>query len=200
MHVFRSSGRLVALATIACTVVMLPTVALAAASHSPMTDVPIVQSMPRCTMPGLDIWLDTNGSGTAGGSYYYLEFTNLSGHACSLVGYPWVRAINFANAWLGSAASRNVAGAPKVVSLSDGTKATGLPPIGAKATATSVLKITDVGVFSASACHHLTAVALEVATGNHIAPKIIPFPFVACARNGPVYLHVGAWEKGILPA
>jgi hypothetical protein len=40
----------------------------------------------------------------AGSIYYHLEFTNLSGRACTLVGYPGVSAINLSGHQLGSAA------------------------------------------------------------------------------------------------
>ena len=34
------------------------------------------------------MWLNPEGSGTAGSFYYKLEFVNLSGRTCTLAGYP----------------------------------------------------------------------------------------------------------------
>jgi Domain of unknown function (DUF4232) len=36
------------------------------------------------------VWLNTQADHAAGSSYYELEFTNLSGHACALQGFPGV--------------------------------------------------------------------------------------------------------------
>jgi hypothetical protein len=47
-------------------------------------------AIPECTGGlGLGVWVAVSqGSGAAGTIYYPLEFTNTSGHACSLSGYP----------------------------------------------------------------------------------------------------------------
>src|ERR1700722_12439051 len=42
--------------------------------------------LPSCTTANLDVWLNTEGNGAAGSSYYNLNFTNLSSHACTLRG------------------------------------------------------------------------------------------------------------------
>src|SRR5271156_936609 len=60
---------------------------------------------PACQTPGLVIWLDTQGDGTAGSIYYNLEFTNLSGQACTLNGFPFVSGVTLAGKPLGSSAS-----------------------------------------------------------------------------------------------
>jgi len=122
--------------------------------------------------------MHTNGSGVAGGVYYHLEFTNLSGHSCSLRGYPGVSAVNLAGHQQGSAASRNSVYPPTTVTLANDHSAS------------AVLKITDVGVFSRSACDPTTAAGLRVYPPNRTAAKLVPFPFDACAHAGPVYLSV----------
>ena len=44
-----------------------------------------------CTAAGLRVRLDTGAAGVAAGSYFVpLEFTNISGQACELAGYPAV--------------------------------------------------------------------------------------------------------------
>ena len=44
------------------------------------------------------------GNSYAGGDYYYIQFTNLSGHACTLRGYPGVSAVSLSGQQIGSPA------------------------------------------------------------------------------------------------
>jgi hypothetical protein len=136
-------------------------------------------SAARCATSGLVVWLDTQGDGTAGSIYYKLEFTNLSGHACTLAGYPGVSAVDLGGRQLGSAGSRNTSHV-RTVRLANG------------ATATAVLRITEAGNFPNSACHRVGAAGVRVYPPNETASKVVPFPFDACSRTGPVYLSVEA--------
>jgi hypothetical protein len=135
---------------------------------------------PKCATSGLVVWLDTNGNGAAGSVFYNLEFTNLSGRSCSLTGYPGVSAVGLGGAQLGSAASRDRSRKPRTVTLKSG------------ATATAVLRIVDAGNFSSTACREVTAAGLRVFPPNQAASRVVPFPFSACSRTGPVYLTVRA--------
>ena len=135
---------------------------------------------PTCATSGLVIWLDTQGNGTAGSIYYQLEFTNQSGHTCTLRGYPGVSAVDLSGHQLGSAASRNTVRAPHLVMLADGK------------TGVAVLRIVDVGAFSPSACHETPAAGLRVFPPNRRTAKYVPFPFAACSRRGTTYLSVEA--------
>jgi uncharacterized protein DUF4232 len=135
---------------------------------------------PPCATSGLVIWLDTQGNGTAGSIYYNLEFTNQSGHTCTLRGYPGVSAVDLSGHQLGSAASRNTVRSPHLVTLANGK------------TAVAVLRIVDVGVFSSSLCHRTPAAGLRVFPPNRLAAKNVPFPFAACSRRGTTYLSVEA--------
>jgi Protein of unknown function (DUF4232) len=137
----------------------------------------------RCRTPGLVVWLDTNGNSAAGSTYYKLKLTNLSGHACTLFGYPGVSAVNLRGAQLGSAASRDTARTPHTVRLGIG------------ATAVATLRIVSTGNFPSSSCHPTRAAGLRVYPPNATASKIVPFPFRACARSGPSYLSVRAVRK-----
>jgi hypothetical protein len=135
---------------------------------------------PKCATSGLVVWLDTRGNGTAGSVYYKLKFTNLASHSCHLLGYPGVSGVNLAGRRLGSAASRNHSHIPNMVTLARG------------ATASAVLQIIQADNFSAASCHQVTAAGLRVFPPNQRASKVIPFPFRACSRAGPVYLSVQA--------
>jgi hypothetical protein len=135
---------------------------------------------PKCPTSGLVVWLDTRGNGTAGSIYYKLKFTNLTSHACHLLGYPGVSAVDLGGHRLGSAASRNHSHTPTVVTLARG------------ATAAAVLQIIEAGNFSSTSCHQVLAAGLRVFPPNQTASKVVPFPFRACSRTGPVYLSVQA--------
>lgn len=54
------------------------------------------------------------------------------------------------------------------------------------------LQIVEAGNFPASSCHLVTAAGLRVFPPNQRAAKVVPFPFAACSRSGPVYLTVHA--------
>jgi Protein of unknown function (DUF4232) len=135
---------------------------------------------PKCATSGLVVWLDTQGNGTAGSIYYTLEFTNLSARACMLGGYPGVSAVSLAGHQLGSAASRDRTTTPRMVTLASG------------ASATAVLRIVEAGDFPTSSCRQVTAAGLRVYPPNLSTSKVVPFPFSACSRTGPVYLSVRA--------
>jgi hypothetical protein len=131
-----------------------------------------------CRTAGLVVWLDTQGNGAAGSVYYQLKLTNLSGHACSLFGYPGVSAVDLRGRQLGSAASRNPAHHSQHVTLANG------------ATATATLQIVEAGNFPASTCHAVTAAGLRVYPPNQTAATVVPFPFRACSHAGPAFLSV----------
>lgn len=133
-----------------------------------------------CSTAGLVVWLNTQGDGAAGSIYYTLEFTNLSGHLCTLRGYPGVSALDLEHHQLGSPAGRNPHVTPRTVRLAAG------------ATATAVLQITEAGNFPAATCRRLTAAGLRVYPPNQTGSQFVPFPFSACSRSGPVVLHVEA--------
>jgi hypothetical protein len=140
--------------------------------------------VPKCATSGLVVWLDTQGNGTLGSVYYNLQLTNLSGHKCTVTGYPGVSAVNLAGRQLGTAAARDTAKKAKAITLASG------------ATAVAVLRIVDTGAFSPSACGQVTAAGLRVYPPNQAASKVVPFPFDACSRSGPAYLTVQVVQHG----
>jgi hypothetical protein len=134
----------------------------------------------RCDTLTLVVWLDTQGNGAAGSIFYDLMLTNLSGRTCTLAGYPGVSAVNLTGRQFGKAARRNPQHTPRTITLADG------------ASAKAVLQITDVANFPAATCRPVNAAGLRVYPPNQTTSKIVPFPFRACSRNGPVYLSVEA--------
>lgn len=140
-------------------------------------------AVPGCTSSGLVVWLDTEGNGAAGSFYYSLEFTNLSGHACTMTGAPGVSGVTLAGKQLGAAASRNETGPAKMVTLAPGQNVV------------STLRITDTGVYSAAQCGQTTAAGLRVYPPGSTRSKIVPFPFSACSKSGVSYLSVTAVSR-----
>ena len=140
-------------------------------------------SAPACATSGLVVWLNTTGSGAAGSTYYTLEFTNLSGHPCTLSGYPGVSAIDLSGNQIGAPAKRDSFAAPHTVTLGSGPNATA---------ATATLRIVESGNFPRSSCGPVTAAGLRVYPPNQRASKIVPFPFGACSHTADGILSVRA--------
>jgi hypothetical protein len=138
----------------------------------------------RCVTPRLVVWLATSeGGGAAGSVFSTLKFTNLSPHACTLAGYPGVSAIDLRGRQLGSAAGRNPQQPLKVVTLRAGD------------TASAVLQISQAANFPTRSCHLVPAAGLRVYPPDAFASKVVPLPFSACSRAGPIYLHVERVRK-----
>jgi Protein of unknown function (DUF4232) len=142
-----------------------------------LADVPAAgAAAPGCQTAGLVVWLDTQGNGTAGTIFYTLNFTNLSGHTCTLRGYPGVSAVNVGGHILGSAASRLTGHAVHTVSLANGH------------TASATLGLVDTG--AVASCHQTTAAGFRVFPPNQTASRTIPFPFPACSNTGQAFLRI----------
>ncbi len=140
---------------------------------------------PRCTLSRLSVWIGVPGSGAAGSVAYPLEFSNVSGRACRLFGYPKVSAIGRRGQRLGSAAGRDPAFRPQLVILRRG------------GTAHALLTITDAGNFPARRCRIRPAVALRVVAPRGAHPAFVPLSFPACSRKGPIYLHIRVVRPGV---
>ncbi len=132
-----------------------------------------------CTTAGLVVWIDTQGDGAAGSVYYKLKLTNQSGRTCTLAGFPGVSAIDLLGRQLGSPASRILSPAHSVT-LTNGS------------TTSVVLRIVQVGNFPPATCRPVAAAGLRVYPPGQTSSKVVPFPFRACARSGPIFLSTGA--------
>jgi hypothetical protein len=154
---------------------------------------------PACTTANLDVWLNTTGNGAAGSSYYNLNMTNLSAHSCTLYGYPGVSAITQTGIQLGSSAGRNAEHAPAHITLTSGRTARGFESTSHN-TATAILQITVAENFPSATCSPITAAGLRVYPPNQKESTVVPFPYVACAKTGPVFLHVEAIQRFVASA
>jgi hypothetical protein len=182
MHCPRFTTTRSAAAAIALAAAVVPGVTLLPGASAAAA--PAAAAVARCATPGLVVWLNTDGNGAAGSLFYNLELTNLSGHTCTLFGYPGVSAVNLEGQQLGSAAARDPAHKPGVVSLGRG------------GTASMVLRIVEAGNFPSAACRPVTAAGLRVYPPGQTASKVVPFPFGACSKRGPAFLTVRAVQRG----
>ncbi len=144
-----------------------------------------------CATSGLEAWLglgaaDADWTGVArmhpaNGTYYTLEFTNVSRRACRLYGYPEVSAYRdspVTGGQIGSAAARDTTVRPKPVMLAPG------------ATAHAVLRVTA-GSQPAS-CALVTAGELRVTLPSQGRPAFVPVHIPVCSKKGHVSLSVQA--------
>ena len=158
--------------------------ALTVASPAAASRHAVAASAPSCSSSTLVVWLNTQGNGAAGSSYFNLEFTNLGAHACTLLGYPGVSGVDLGGRRLGSAASRDAVHRPVTVTVRSG------------ATVHAILRIVDAGNYPSSTCAQTTAAGLRVYPPGQTASKLVPYPFAACSRSGPTYLQVEAVQPG----
>jgi hypothetical protein len=137
-------------------------------------------SIPGCTAFELGVWLAADqGNGAAGTIYYPLEFTNLSGHACSLFGFPGVSALDAHGTQLGSPAGWDRTTAPHTVILAPG------------ATAHTLLAYHDAAVSTEPGCDPVnTAVLLRVYPPGQHSATVALYDFQSCSHAGPVYLSI----------
>jgi Protein of unknown function (DUF4232) len=138
---------------------------------------------PRCTTATLVMWLNAEGSGTAGSFYYKIEFVNLSGHTCTLDGYPGVSAVSIGARQIGSPARREAAQRPRTVTLAP------------EAQATAIVRVVDVGALPSS-CDPMAAAGFRVFPPGQSASKLVPFPFRTCSSGGQSSMSVRAISSG----
>jgi len=139
-----------------------------------------------CRAGQLTIWQGIPGDGTAGSTYYELEFSNTSRRACTLRGYPTVVAVNSQGTRLGHIAGHDPFFARRTLTLASG------------ATAHAVLRLTDVSVFSPSSCRPVTAAGLRVYAPSTTMSTVIPEALRVCSsRSGPTYMSVRVVRPGV---
>jgi hypothetical protein len=136
--------------------------------------------VPACQASQLGVWIAlAQSNGAAGTIYYPLNFTNVSGHTCSLRGFPGVSAIARNGHRLGSPAGWSASVAARTVVLAPG------------ATAHTVLQYRDAEVSTAPGCDPVnTAVVLRVYPPDQYDATIAAFDLQVCSHAGPVYMSV----------
>jgi hypothetical protein len=180
MNYFSGTARRVAAIAfgVAATGLLVATAAFATTSSGAARHA--AASAPGCTAFGLGVWVAIDqGSGAAGTIYYPLEFTNLSGHTCSLFGFPGVSALDAQGHQLGSPAGWDRTTAPRTVILAPG------------ATAHTLLAYHDAVVTTEAGCDPVnTAVLLRVYPPGQRSASDAAYDFQSCSHAGPVYLSI----------
>jgi len=202
----RAAGRLgrqgwrgVAAVAFAATAVLAVTVSRAAPAHLALTSARHpsrahgASGAPRCATSRLRISLSTGaGPGTrasaghgssAGASVRTLDFTNVSGTACALSGYPAVAAYGTGGAQIGNAAGRDTSVAARRIVLAPGATA----------------RAAVLASVSAGSCRPVVATGLRVVPPGQSAARYLRHAMPACTVAGPqapVFLHVRAVQPG----
>jgi hypothetical protein len=147
-----------------------------------------------CTTSQLSVTVaSTPGGGAAGSVYMPIQFTNSSGQACSLYGYPGVSFVTGqGGSQLGAAATRNSSYSPAPVTLAS------------HATAHAWLQAAEAGNYPASSCHMVTATWLRVFPPASTVPAYVNHTFSACSSPKANLLTVmpvraGAAVQGQVP-
>jgi hypothetical protein len=143
----------------------------------------VTAAVARCALSGLRISLGPGARVTTVVTRYPLDFTNVSGAPCTLVGYPQVAAYRGDGVQVGAAAGQDRSVAARRVLLAPGQ------------TAHATL---DAAV-PAVRCGPVRAAGLRVAAPGQKAVRYVRRPLTACtvrAPGGQDYLRVRAIETG----
>jgi hypothetical protein len=139
-----------------------------------------------CSTAGLKISLGA-ANGAAGSMYYPLDFTNISGAACSMYGYPGVSFVAAqGGAELGGPALRNPTFGPALVTLAAG------------AVAHASVQVQVAQDYPASRCKPVTAHWLQVYPPGQYAPLYASLTAMTCmgAIPGGTTLGIFAVRPG----
>jgi hypothetical protein len=165
------------------TVTVTPAPSLPAQPGQPAeTALPHETGLASCRIGSLLITLDdSQADGTAGASYYPLNFTNTGSATCQMYGYPGV---SFAAApagtarQIGAAAVRSRAFAKVAVRLAPGS------------TAHAWLKVSAAGNYPASRCQPVTVSWLRIYPPEESVAGYVAHTFSACAATGTALLTI----------
>jgi len=91
--------RLAAVVALACGAILLPTAVLAASAA-----LAAPAAMATCRAANTEVWAAVEGNGTAGTTYYELEFSNIGTQPCTLHGFPDVWAVSVGGTQIGKPA------------------------------------------------------------------------------------------------
>ena len=185
----RNRARDGAAASFACLALVLTLLALpsarSGASVTPARHARATVSAPSCASSGLVLWLERANS-AAGTTRYDLHLTNLSGHSCTLKGYPAVSAVDLSGHVVGFTAQNSQnEHSPNPVPV----------PLANDATATAMIAITDAANFPAALCHLKMAAGLRVTPPNQSLAKVVPLPFPECTLKMPQILVVESVQR-----
>lgn len=171
-------------AVLACAATLAPAAALAAPGRpAARAAAPSALAPPACATSGLVVWLTSDGV-AAGTAFYTLNFTNESGHACTLTGHPGVAAVSLAGHQVGAPAGWEPPAAHTVRLANNGT-------------AYALVRYSDVivGNSGPKPCDAVYTAGLRVFPPGQTAARTVPLPLQACTRTNVVYMTVEPVQK-----
>ena len=149
-------------------------------SKSPGAPTPIVPSRstetappspPPCRTSALRVSVSASQGAAAGSSYYPIVFTNISGTACTLFGYPGVSFVAGAGgSQIGIPATENPAHPRQLITLAPGQAGH------------AELQVVNAENYPPANCGMVTAHWLRVYPPNQTAPLYASFTAQACAK------------------
>ena len=123
--------------------------------------------------------------GAAGSIYQVIDFTNISGAACTLFGYPGLAlAGGTPVTQIGAAAVRSPTSSPRLVTLAAGK------------TANAVLQITQAANYPASRCAPKASTYLQIYPPNQTTPIYLAYKSTGCSASAVNLLTVGVVQPG----
>ena len=123
--------------------------------------------------------------GAAGSIYQVIDFTNISGAACTLFGYPGVAlAGGTPVTQIGAAAARSPASPARLVTLAAGK------------TANALLQITQAENYSASRCAPRASTYLQIYPPNQTTPIYLAYKSTGCSASAVNLLTIGVVQPG----
>ena len=168
--------------------------ASATASAAPATSSPAVAPTSRptasglaaCATANLSVGLQTNvGGGAAGSQYVPISFTNTSGTACVMYGFPGVSFVTGPNgSQIGAPAARQ-ASFPSVTVT-----------VAAHATAHAWLQVAEAGDYPPSTCQPVTAHWLKVYPPANTVASYIGHTFTACSSAKVTLMRIDPVRAG----
>lgn len=155
-----------------------PSGGAAAASSAPASPASSPVAAAGCDSSVLSAHVDLAQGGAAAGSIYVpIDFTNTSGNACTMEGYPGVSFVRGpSGGQLGNAATRNPAAPPAMVTLAPG------------GVAHAILQVAQAGDYSQSACTPVTAHWLKIFPPNQVTAIYAHYDTQACSAKLPTKL------------
>jgi len=144
----------------------------------------VVAGPPACSTRGLQVTPGT-AEASLGSVYQVIDFTNISGAACTIFGYPGVAlAGGTPVTQVGTAATRSTAAAAALVTLAPG------------ATGSALLRITQALNYPTSKCHPVSTTYLQIYPPNQTTPVYVGYKATGCALTSVNLLSVGVVQPG----
>jgi hypothetical protein len=138
---------------------------------------------PGCATSALTASLGP-GNGAAGSTYYPIEFTNTSGSACTLYGFPGVSFVTAAGSQVGAASTEDATYPRQLVTLAP------------DATAHASLRVVDAANYPPATCRPVSVHRLKVFPPNQTTALYISLAATACSNASIQILTVQTVQTG----